>query len=444
MKSTTIRNTQQLLKLNSMMASLLSCYASQPIKISGLLDYLHKHLRVNIIIPAVTFGLVYFLVDPCLYHKITSFPQTDDSLLLYQTSPRSSLLVPYSLNHDTLLKIRSINVRKWQQLHQYEQEYSEMGVDRRNNLSLEEFFDIYDGKWPVLLTDVVDKWPAYNWTGDFLNQHYGQEQVVMKAIDYHLDAAISRVFSDAYQISGDPLDQDGLTNAISLAVPLYRFYQNTENAHPKSWTYVEDELFIPMRPELRKGIGNTEYLQEDFFQLFPEDLRPWNAMLLWGTKYSRSSLHMDPYNWTGTNAVIQGHKWWKLYPPGQDEYLYIMKDRRSGFPLNCYKYNSVVDAFDPDLTKYPRFKKAVSIVFEQLPGEILFIPSGWFHQAYNSEETLAISSQVMNRNNYRVVLEEILKVGDIQRDSLPSDIDLMSPEQQVAMHDIAKLSVHQI
>jgi len=50
----------------------------------------------------------------------------------------------------------------------------------------------------------------------------------------------------------------------------------------------------------------------------------------------------------------------------------------------------------------------------------------------------------MNRNNYRVVLEEILKVGDIQRDSLPSDIDLMSPEQQVAMHDIAKLSVHQI
>lgn len=163
---------------------------------------------------------------------------------------------------------------------------------------------------------------------------------------------------------------------------------------------------------------------------------------------------------------------------------------------------SVVDAFDPDLTKYPRFKKAVSIVFEQLPGEILFIPSGWFHQvhtasrktvifyiecdiyhenitvlpqicclliinsclksvfftdfkmlliftsyivqAYNSEETLAISSQVMNRNNYRVVLEEILKVGDIQRDSLPSDIDLMSPEQQVAMHDIAKLSVHQI
>ena len=41
---------------------------------------------------------------------------------------------------------------------------------------------------------------------------------------------------------------------------------------------------------------------------------------------------------------------------------------------------SVVDAFDPDLVKYPLFKKAVSILVEQLPGEMLIIPSGWFHQ----------------------------------------------------------------
>ena len=41
---------------------------------------------------------------------------------------------------------------------------------------------------------------------------------------------------------------------------------------------------------------------------------------------------------------------------------------------------SVVDAFDPDLKKYPLFKKSFSILLEQLPGEMLFIPSGWFHQ----------------------------------------------------------------
>ena len=34
------------------------------------------------------------------------------------------------------------------------------------------------------------------------------------------------------------------------------------------------------------------YLKEDFFQLFPREVRPWNAMLLWGTAHSRSSLHI--------------------------------------------------------------------------------------------------------------------------------------------------------
>jgi len=31
----------------------------------------------------------------------------------------------------------------------YDFEYDEWGVDRRRNLSLEEFRDVYDGKWSV-------------------------------------------------------------------------------------------------------------------------------------------------------------------------------------------------------------------------------------------------------------------------------------------------------
>ena len=28
-----------------------------------------------------------------------------------------------------------------------------------------------------------------------------------------------------------------------------------------------------------------------------------------------------------------------MYAPGQDEYLYVMRGQKSGFPLDCYKYN---------------------------------------------------------------------------------------------------------
>ena len=53
-------------------------------------------------------------------------------------------------------------------------------------------------------------------------------------------------------------------------------------------------------------------------------------------------------------------------------------------------------------------------------------------QAFNVEETIAVSSQVMNRNNHRIVLEEILKVNDIKRKDLPENIDNMTPADQVS------------
>ena len=55
----------------------------------------------------------------------------------------------------------------------------------------------------------------------------------------------------------------------------------------------------------------------------------------------------------------------------------------------------------------------------------------FFVQAFNVEETIAISSQVMNTNNARVVLEEVLKVGNVARNKLPKEIDKMSPADQV-------------
>ena len=64
-------------------------------------------------------------------------------------------------------------------------------------------------------------------------------------------------------------------------------------------------------------------------------------------------------------------------------------------------YYSHVDAFNPDLKRFPKFAEAKAIEFDQHPGELLMIPTGWFHQAYNGEETMAVSSQVMNINNYK-------------------------------------------
>lgn len=309
--------------------------------------------------------------------------------------------IPYALDPVEVIQQRLNSLSK------YNFTYNITGIDRRSGLSLQEFIDVYDGKWPVLVTDILPKWRASKWTKELFNKHYGPSRVTMKTMN------------------------GGTTEGLALPIEMYA--KHAHEASPTQWTYVQDELFINTRPYLKKDIGSWKYLNDDFYELFHKDIRPWNAMLLWGSPYSRSTLHIDPYNWTGTNAVISGRKMWKLYPPGQDHLLYVISKKNSGFPLNCKKYNSPIDTFNPNLKKYPRFKEARVIEFEQQPGEILFIPTGWFHQAYNPVETIAISSQVMNSQNYRVVLEEIFKGNKkhIPRKGWQPGFDELSPKEQV-------------
>ena len=57
----------------------------------------------------------------------------------------------------------------------------------------------------------------------------------------------------------------------------------------------------------------------------------------------------------------------------------------------------------------------------------------YFLQAFNSIETLSISSQFMNRNNYLVVLEEIIKGKNIKRNKLPAHFSTLLPPDQVSL-----------
>lgn len=43
---------------------------------------------------------------------------------------------------------------------------------------------------------------------------------------------------------------------------------------------------------------------------------------------------------------------------------------------------SKLDAFDIDYRQYPKFQKAEYLEVEQNSGELLVVPTGWFHQVY--------------------------------------------------------------
>ena len=154
-----------------------------------------------------------------------------------------------------------------------------------------------------------------------------------------------------------------------------------------------------MHPELQDDIGKLIYAKEDLFESFPESVRPSNVTLQWGSPYSRSPLRVHTYNWTSTDMLFQGKKYWKLFPPEQGKYLYPDQGGiLSGLALQCRLYTSPVDAFMPDYTRYPLYEKARPYIAEQRAGEVLITPPGWYMQSFYAEEGLGLSTKGPNPN----------------------------------------------
>ena len=57
------------------------------------------------------------------------------------------------------------------------------------------------------------------------------------------------LYNNSFELQGP------LNKAKSFAVPLKTFAEHIHEGQPEMWTYLEDELFIAMNPELRDYLG---------------------------------------------------------------------------------------------------------------------------------------------------------------------------------------------
>ena len=117
-----------------------------------------------------------------------------------------------------------------------------------------------------------------------------------------------------------------------------------------------------------------------------------------GLKNSYTPLHHDiflSYSWSGQ---IQGRKKWYLYPPNQTKHLIDIHGTvaRTGIWNDLSKDEQI---------KYPGIQTNVHpIIIIQYPNQLIFIPSGWYHEVYNIDETsLSINHNWFNQYNLPMV-----------------------------------------
>jgi len=231
-------------------------------------------------------------------------------------------------------------------------------IERRSNVSRAEFFErYYAANRPVIITDIMKGWKALSsWSPAYFKELCG---------DMTVEITAGRESDKQYEVNlqdhkalirfGDYIDavvNGGTSNDYYLVANNFFFKQE-----------------------------GARLLCDDFEQ-FPEyldDSRVSEYGSMWfGPAGSITPLHHDVMNILF--AQVFGRKRFTLIP---SNHVHVLYNDKGVF--------SEVDVENPDFDKYPMFKDVSSLQVVVEPGEVVFIPVGWWHHVRALDVSISLS-----------------------------------------------------
>ncbi|KAH7710503.1 Protein JMJD-4 a [Aphelenchoides avenae] len=226
-----------------------------------------------------------------------------------------------------------------------------------------------------------DKWVDSdgkpNW--DYLEEHHGDMEVPLLVGENHCD-----------------YEKVTLREFISTYIR-----ERSGTAYVKDWHF-QRELNGPTVYEppsfFRYDWVNTEEWTSEQDNVFGGDYR----FVYIGTKDSWTKFHCDvmgSYSWS---ANICGRKRWLMLRPGKEQVFRRGSD------------------FCEDIRQHPElWTEAEVLDFVQEAGEIVFVPSGWYHQVHNLEDAISINHNVINACN----LDFVVRLVEERMKDVKNEID---------------------
>lgn len=224
-------------------------------------------------------------------------------------------------------------------------------IERIHQPTIEEFNHYIIQNQPVIITGVADQWQACaNWTPESFKNMFGDLTVPLRASDNEIDVFFGEDNQQKFLRFSEYIDL--ILNCNVDKRPPY--FGNILLNSP--------EIRLIIEPIIKDF---------DFPNYFTNSSK--NDLHLWiGAANQKSTIHND--NYQNLNAQIYGKKAFLLFSPEQHQFLYPVK-------IDEELWSSPIDPQNPDLVKYPLFERTFCIEAILEPGEILFIPIFWWHQA---------------------------------------------------------------
>ncbi|CAE6433790.1 unnamed protein product [Rhizoctonia solani] len=165
--------------------------------------------------------------------------------------------------------------------------------------------------------------------------------------------------------------------------------------------YLFDSRFIE-KTEMGADYKPPSFLSEDLFQLMG-DKRPDYRWLIIGPEKSGSTFHKDPNATSAWNAVITGSKGWVMFPPDVlPPGVYVSSDEAEvTSPLSLAEW--FMSYFDAAWSAYGRDTGKMRVGVCRA-GEIVYVPSGWWHLVVNLEPSVAVTQNFASEHELINVL----------------------------------------
>lgn len=233
-------------------------------------------------------------------------------------------------------------------------------IPRYKDLSLSEF-EVHYTHNPFILTEPVKSWPAMSsWSVESLLERYGQVSFRAECLDWPLQQYIDYMRNN----------QD--------ESPLYLFDSHFAQKTEQAGHSMADDYTIP------------ECFDQDAFKILDKE-RPDHRWLIMGSAKSGSTFHKDPNGTCAWNAVTTGSKLWIMFPPDcPPPGVYVSADEAEvTSPLSIAEW---LLTFHKEARHTRGFLEGVCHA-----GEILYVPSGWWHLVVNLEECVAVTQNFVPR-----------------------------------------------
>lgn len=128
-----------------------------------------------------------------------------------------------------------------------------------------------------------------------------------------------------------------------------------------------------------------------------------------GPKGTWTPFHADVFRSFSWSANICGRKRWIFFPPGEEEYL---KDVHGNLAYDVTSKDLADSTIFPNVHKV---RNRIELI--QHPGETIFVPSGWYHQVENLEDTISINHNWLNGCNVRLCWYHLkASLADVQNE----------------------------